>query len=124
MPSVVKDLVLFWKGVAEHRERMTRLRRELDYLVRTKWCKCFVCQQHVLVRRNRRPPFDSAVLTRVLFSSGTSHWDWMPSVVKELVLFWKGVAEHRKRMQRLRRDLSDHFEARFDAMLAWLERRC
>ena len=32
---------------------------------------------------------------------GESHWDWLPPLVRDTILFWKAVAEHRLRMPTL-----------------------
>ena len=36
---------------------------------------------------------------------GASHRDWLPPLIGDTILFWKGVAEHQQRMHALRKEI-------------------
>ena len=36
---------------------------------------------------------------------GESHWDWLPPLIRDTILFWKAVGEHRHRMPALRKEI-------------------
>ena len=37
--------------------------------------------------------------------SGESHWDWLPLLIRDTILFWKAEGEHRQRIPALRKEI-------------------